>query len=78
MAKKMSFEESIVRLEEIVRLLERGEAPLEESLTLFEESAGLVKRCTELLDKAEQTVIRLKKGPDGKPVELPFAAVEET
>jgi len=68
-----SFEEAIARLDAIVRRLEKGEAPLSESLALFTESTELVKLCTELLDKAEQTVVKLKKGADG-PVELPFEA----
>ena len=73
MAKKtLSFEESMQRLEEIVRLLERGDVPLEESLALFEEGSGLIARCSKLLDNAEQKVIKLKKGSDGTPVELPF------
>jgi len=73
MAKKtMKFDEMLVRLEEIVRLLEKGEAPLEESLKLYEEGAGLIRLCTRQLDEAEQTVVRLRKGPDGEPEELPF------
>ncbi len=73
MAKKtLSFEESMQRLEEIVRLLERGDVPLEESLALFEEGSGLIAQCSKLLDNAEQKVIKLKKGSDGTPVELPF------
>ena len=73
MAKKtLSFEQSMQRLEEIVRLLERGDVPLEESLALFEEGSGLIARCSKLLDNAEQKVIKLKKGSDGTPVELPF------
>ena len=73
MAKKMlSFEQSMQRLEEIVRLLERGDVPLEESLALFEEGSGLIAQCSKLLDNAEQKVIKLKKGSDGTPVELPF------
>ena len=73
MAKKtLSFEESMQRLEEIVRLLERGDVPLEESLALFEEGSGLIAQCSKLLDNAEQKVIKLKKGSDGSPVELPF------
>ena len=73
MAKKtLSFEESMQRLEEIVRLLERGDVPLEESLALFEEGSGLIARCSKLLDNAEQKVIKLKKGSDGTPIELPF------
>ncbi len=70
--KTLSFEESMQRLEEIVRLLERGDVPLEESLALFEEASGLISQCSKLLDSAEQKVIKLKKGSDGAPVELPF------
>ena len=77
MAKKtLSFEEAMQRLEEIVRLLERGDVPLEESLALFEEGSGLIAQCSKLLDHAEQKVIKLKKGSDGTPVELPFDAEE--
>lgn len=67
-----TFEQSLSRLEEIVRMLERGDAPLSESLGLFEEGAGLVKSCSKLLDEAEQKVVQLRKGPDGAPEELPF------
>ena len=77
MAKKtLSFEQSMQRLEEIVRLLERGDVPLEESLALFEEGSGLIAQCSKLLDNAEQKVIKLKKGSDGTPVELPFDTEE--
>lgn len=71
-----SFEENMGRLEEIVALLERGDAPLAGSLALFEEGARLVSACTEQLDGAEQKVVKLQKGPDGEPVELPFSAEE--
>ncbi len=73
MAKKeMSFEDSLARLEEIVKLLEKGDAPLAESLGLFEEGAGLIRVCGKLLDEAEQKVVQLRKGADGAPEELPF------
>ncbi|MGM9613911.1 MAG: exodeoxyribonuclease VII small subunit [Oscillospiraceae bacterium] len=71
MAEK-SFEQSLARLEEIVKLLERGDAPLAESLGLFEEGAGLIKSCGKLLDEAEQKVVQLRKSADGSPEELPF------
>ena len=78
MAKKtLSFEESMQRLEEIVRLLERGDVPLDESLALFEEGSGLIVQCGKLLDSAEQKVIKLKKGSDGMPIELPFDTEEQ-
>ena len=70
--KKLDFEASLARLEEIVKLLEKGDAPLAESLGLFEEGAGLIRSCGKLLDEAEQKVVQLRKGPDGKPEELPF------
>ena len=73
---KKSFEENINRLEEIVALLEKGDAPLSDSLALFQEGTGLVTVCTALLDEAEQQVVKLQKGPDGEPVELPFAEEE--
>ena len=73
MAKKEpGFEESMTRLDEIVRLLERGEAPLEQSLALFEEGTALMKKCTTMLDRAEQKVRKLTAGPDGTPVEGPM------
>lgn len=57
--KKLSFEQAMKRLEEIVTALERGEAPLEESLALFEEGSKLLRQCTGMLDKAEQKVTKL-------------------
>ena len=73
MAKKeKTFEESLSRLEEIVRMLEKGDAPLAESLGLFEEGTGLIRTCDTLLREAEQKVVQLRKGPDGEPEELPF------
>ena len=72
-AKKMTFEQQLDRLEEIVAALEKGDAPLADSLALFEEGTALVKTCTDMLNEAELKVVRLQKGPDGEPVELPFA-----
>ena len=71
-AKKKTFEEQIARLEEIVSLLERGDAQLADSLSLFEEGTKLIAACSKELDQAVQTVVRLMKGQDGAPVELPF------
>ena len=71
-AKKKTFEESMARLEEIVRTLEKGDGTLEESMALFEEGTKLVTAGAKLLDQAEQKVMRLSKGSDGAPVETPF------
>ena len=71
MAKK-SFEENMIRLEQIVRTLEKGDAPLEESLKLFQEGTALVGSCGKLLDEAELTVKKIVPGPDGAPTEEAF------
>ena len=68
----MSFEEALGRLEEIVRHLEKGDLPLNDSLRLYEEGTGLIASCSKMLDEAEQKVVKLKKGPDRSPVELEF------
>ena len=70
--KKMSFEQQIVRLEEIVAALEKGDVQLSDSLSLFEEGTRLISACSKELDQAEQQVVKLMKGSDGAPVELPF------
>ena len=70
--KKLDFEQSMVRLEEIVGLLERGDAPLEQRMPLFEEGAGILRQCSALLDQAEQKVTLLTAGPHGQPEEQPF------
>lgn len=72
MSDKLSFEQSITRLDEIVKLLEKGDAHLNDSLKLFEEGTALISNCDAMLNEAEQMVVKLKKGPDGEPVELPF------
>lgn len=76
-AKKQSFEEKLARLEEIVAALEKGDAPLADSLRLFEEGTRLAGACTSELDQAEQQVVKLMKGPEGAPVELPFESTED-
>ena len=76
-AKKLSFEEKLSRLEEIVAALEKGDAPLADSLTLVEEGTKLANACTTELDKAEQQVVKLMKGPDSAAVELPFESTED-
>jgi len=76
MNNKLSYEQSIARLDDIVRSMERGDVPLEQALKLFEEGAGLITSCNKMLDDAEQMVVKLKKGPDGYPIELPFEGVE--
>ena len=70
--KKLSFEQSMARLDEIVHHLEKGDMPLNDSLALFEEGTALIRSCEKQLDEAEQKVVKLRKGPDREPEELPF------
>ena len=70
------FEQQMARIEEIVRALEKGDRLLEEALSLFEEGTSLIKSCGTLLNEAEQRVVKLQKGEDGEPVELPFDTIE--
>ncbi len=55
----MNYEESVIRLEEIVSLLESGELTLEESLKLYEEGTLLTKSCSDILKNAEQKIINI-------------------
>jgi exodeoxyribonuclease VII small subunit len=71
-ATNATFESNMQRLEEIVRKMERGDVPLEESLKLFQEGTGLVKKCAELLDNAELEIKKIVSGSDGTPVEEAF------
>lgn len=67
-----TFEENMVRLEQIVRTMERGEVPLDESLKLFREGTALVQLCGKLLDEAELEVKKVISAADGSPVEETF------
>lgn len=62
MAKKVSFEDSMKKLEDIVASLEKGEVSLNDSLKLYEEGSKLVAECTALLDEAEQKVSLITRG----------------
>lgn len=67
-----TFEESMTRLEQIVRAMERGDVALEESLKLFQEGTELVRSCQKLLDEAQLQVKMILTAPDGSPVEEDF------
>ncbi len=56
MEKELKFEEAIQRLSEIVHALESGQVALDDSITLFEEGMKISKKCTEILEQAEQKV----------------------
>lgn len=64
----LTFEQAMQRLEQIVRTMERGDAPLDESLKLFQEGTELVRSCGKLLDDAELQIKKVMTAPDGSPV----------
>lgn len=72
--KRISFEEAMTRLEEIVQALESGDEGLDQSLKLYEEGIGLVRTCTDRLERAEQTVKMLQMKTDGSITEVDFKA----
>ena len=64
---EMSFEEAMRALEEVVGKLERGDVPLEESITLYERGAELKKRCEAKLKEAEEKVAAITRDGEGNP-----------
>ncbi|HID94745.1 MAG TPA: exodeoxyribonuclease VII small subunit [Candidatus Latescibacteria bacterium] len=60
-----SFEDSLHRLEEIVRRLETGDLSLEESLNLFEEGVKASRECGQFLQQAKKRVLQLVKESGG-------------
>ena len=74
MAKKenMTFESATARLEEILKLLERGNSSLDESLKLYEEGVALVRFCNEALDNAEKRIKILAPGVNGEMTQKDF------
>lgn len=70
--KNSTFEQNMSRLEQIVRAMERGDIPLEESLKLFQEGTELVRSCGALLDAAELQVKKILPAEDGFPLEEAF------
>jgi len=65
---KMSFEEAMAALENVVGQLERGDVPLEQSIMLYERGADLKKRCEAKLKEAEEKVAAITLGENGDPV----------
>jgi exodeoxyribonuclease VII small subunit len=72
---QLSFEAALARLEEIVRLLERGEAPLDKSIALYQEGDRLKRHCEARLKDAQARIEQIAFGADGKPTGVkPFDA----
>src|ERR671914_3087164 len=73
-----SFEAQLATLERIVRELERGDLPLEQSLDLFEQGVRLSRECQERLNEAERRIEVLLRGGDGRTIAVPFESDELT
>jgi exodeoxyribonuclease VII small subunit len=71
-ATEPNFEAQLASLERIVRELERGELPLEQSLELFEQGVRLSRECQERLNEAERRIETLLRGGDGTTIVVPF------
>ena len=69
----MSFEDALRALEDIVRQLEGGDVPLDQSITLYERGEALRRHCQARLDAAQARIERIVAGPDGQPAGIaPF------
>ena len=69
----MSFEDALRALEDVVRKLESGEVPLDDSITLYERGETLRKHCQARLDAASARIERIVAGPDGAAADVrPF------
>lgn len=60
----MTFEDALRALEDVVRRLESGEVPLDESISLYEDGEKLRKHCQARLDAAQARIERIVAGPD--------------
>lgn len=65
--KDMSFEQALAALERIVDDLEKGDVPLEQSISIYERGESLKKHCDTLLKAAEDKVEKIRLARDGKP-----------
>ncbi|GJD58474.1 exodeoxyribonuclease VII small subunit [Methylobacterium dankookense] len=65
-APDLPFEKALEQLEEIVRRLERGDVPLDESVAIYERGEMLKRHCEHLLKRAEARIQRITLGPDGR------------
>ncbi|HEX9806912.1 MAG TPA: exodeoxyribonuclease VII small subunit [Alteraurantiacibacter sp.] len=71
----LNFEDALKALEEVVRKLEGGEVPLDESIDLYERGEALRKHCQARLDAAQARIEKIVASPDGKPAATePFDA----
>lgn len=70
---KLSFEDALKELEDIVKRLETGSAKLDEALAFYERGALLKRHCEAKLREAQARVDKIVLGADGKPATEPMA-----
>ncbi len=63
---EMSFEDALRALEDVVRKLEGGEVPLDDSISLYERGEALRKHCQARLDAAQARIEKIVAGPGGE------------
>lgn len=73
----LSFEDALRALEDVVRRLESGDVPLEDSITLYERGDRLRQHCQKRLDAAQARIEKIVQGPDGAAIGTrPFDAAD--
>ena len=73
----ITFEQMMGRLQDLVDKLEEGQLSLDESIRSFEEGMALVKKCTEVLDRAEERIQKLTRDSSGRPMTSPLDGDED-
>jgi exodeoxyribonuclease VII small subunit len=63
---KMSFEDAIKELTDIVGKIEQGKIPLQDSLEQYEKGMALIKHCKSILEKAEKRIEKISKGEEAE------------
>ncbi|MCB2052388.1 MAG: exodeoxyribonuclease VII small subunit [Novosphingobium sp.] len=63
----LSFEDALRQLEDVVKKLESGEVPLDDSINLYERGEALRKHCQSRLDAAQARIEKIVQGADGSP-----------
>ena len=64
---ELSFEDALAELEQIVKTLEQGSAPLDESIALYQRGDRLKRHCEARLKAAQARIEQIAFGADGKP-----------
>ena len=77
MEEKMSYEQALARLEQIIRAMENDKIPLAESLALYEEGVVIVRRLSAELDDAERKIKILQQNAQGEIVAVDFITEED-